>query len=291
MKTLDRFAPAKLNLFLAVTGRRPDGFHELVSLAAPLDWGDTLRLEEAGATTLECDQADLAVDETNLVLRAAQLFRAETRWEGHVKFALQKRIPLGAGLGGGSSDGVAALRALNEWTGFPLDEKRLATLAAQLGSDCALFLGAAPVVMRGRGEITSSAGSAAARISGRRVLIFKPEFSIATRWAFTKLAETPQDYVPASVANARLEAWLANPQASLESLLFNNMERVAFGKYVALPTLLQELRDRFALAPRMSGSGSACFAILPSNAPVAEISAAIRASWGPSAVVREARLV
>ena len=108
------FSPAKLNLYLAVTGRRADGFHDLVSLAVPLVWGDELRVTPTdGAFTLTCNDPAVPVDDTNLVLRAAHSFRTATGWTGGARFVLEKRIPMGAGLGGGSSNAAIALRALN----------------------------------------------------------------------------------------------------------------------------------------------------------------------------------
>ena len=312
------FAPAKINLFLAVTGRRADGFHDLVSVVAPLAWGDTLWIEsgarraesggrradgrrqraEGGAglseaatggegITLECDEASVPCDEANLVVKAARLFREATGWREPVHFRLEKRIPLGAGLGGGSSDATAALRGLDVLAGHPLAPAALAELAARVGSDCALFLHGAPVVMRGRGErVEALPAAAAARLRGRRVLVFKPDFGIGTPWAYQRLAaEAPAGYVPAADAEGRLAAWLADSSATAEQLLGNNLERPAFAKFIALPALLGELRTRFALAPQLSGSGSACFAFLPDNAPVPEIAAAIRAAWGEAAFV------
>src|SRR4051812_40747475 len=113
------FSPAKLNLFLAITGRRADGVHDFVSLAAPLGFGDHLeappRQQGAGPQfTLQSDQAELPVDGTNLILKAAAAFAAATGWRDPVDFKLTKRIPIGGGLGGGSSNAVATLRALNE---------------------------------------------------------------------------------------------------------------------------------------------------------------------------------
>ena len=313
------FAPAKINLFLAVTGRRADGFHDLVSVVAPLAWGDTLWIESgkrkaesgkpeetsrmrgaergeqtaddggrtADGITLECDEASVPCDETNLIVKAARLFREATGWREPVHLRLEKRIPLGAGLGGGSSDATAALRGLDLLAGHPLAPMALAELAARVGSDCALFLPGAPVAMRGRGErVEALPAAAAARLRGRRVLVFKPDFGISTPWAYQRLAaEAPAGYVPMVEAEARLAAWLANPTAPAEQLLGNNLERPAFTKFIALPALLGELRNRFALAPQLSGSGSACFALLPDNAPVPEIAATIRAAWGEAAFV------
>jgi len=296
-QTLTLFSPAKINLFLAVTGRRADGYHDLLSVAAPLDFGDELTAEvqgpksqAAGQFTLECDDPALPVDGDNLVLRAAAAFAAETGWRGAVAFRLAKRIPVGAGLGGGSSDAVAALRALNQLGGARLGVDDLAALAARIGSDCPLFLPGGPVVMRGRGEqVEPLPAAAAARLRGRRVLLFKPAaFGVATAWAYGRLAAAGA-YLPAAEAERRFATWL-DGRAGAEELLFNSFESVVFRKFVALPALLDRLQREFGLAARLSGSGSACFALLPAAAPVAAITAAIREAWGAAAFVRAARL-
>lgn len=294
MQSVAIFSPAKLNLFLAITGRRSDGFHDLVSVATPLAWGDTLhatKVAKAGDFSLTCDDPAVPMDESNLVLKAARAFEAKTSWRGGAAFRLEKRIPMGAGLGGGSSNAVAALRALNELAGGVLTETALADVAAGLGSDCALFVQARPVIMRGRGErIEVLVPAEAARLSGRRVLVFKPAFGIATPWAYGRMVATPGSYLPAAEAEQRLAAWRDDPAAPAENLLFNNMEAAAFGKFIALPALLAELRTRFGLAPRMSGSGSACFAFLPETQAAEPVIAAVREAWGPRCFAIETTL-
>ncbi|MET0261608.1 MAG: 4-(cytidine 5'-diphospho)-2-C-methyl-D-erythritol kinase, partial [Rariglobus sp.] len=180
----------------------------------------------------------------------------------------------------------------NELSGGALDEAGLARVAAQLGSDCALFLKSEPVVMRGRGEeVQTLPAAAVGRLRGRRVLIFKPSFGINTAWAYRQMAAgAPDSYLATAKAETRLAGWIAREDAAAEELLFNNMEVPAFSKYVALPVALECLREEFGLAPRMSGSGSACFAFLPENAPVAAITARIRELWGTAAFVVETRL-
>src|SRR5688500_3614227 len=133
------FSPAKINLFLTVTGRRPDGFHDLVSVAVPLDFGDDLKATGTGTNvdpdsqfTLECAAPGVPLDGSNLVIKAAKAFATATGWKRSVHFQLTKRIPTGAGLGGGSSNAVAALRALNRLSGGLLDEVRLAAVAAAI---------------------------------------------------------------------------------------------------------------------------------------------------------------
>jgi 4-diphosphocytidyl-2-C-methyl-D-erythritol kinase len=293
------FSPAKINLFLAITGRRADGFHDLVSVVAPLEFGDTLWVEpkpEAGHPkpegrfTLECDDPALPTDASNLVLRAARAFAGASGWRGGAHFRLEKRIPPGAGLGGGSSNAVAVLRALNQIAGGPFDAAQLAGLAAGLGSDCPLFVHAGPVVLRGRGEQVAPLPAAAARLRGRRVLLFKPGIGVSTPWAYARMAAgAPRHYLPAAGAEARLAAWL-DGGARAESLLFNNMEEVVFAKFLALPVLLDALRGEFDLAARMSGSGSACFALLQEATPVPAVIARIREFWGPAAFVTETKI-
>lgn len=341
-RTLTLTSPAKINLMLAITGRRPDGFHELVSVVAPLDWGDTLAIEvtagvgaragtrrQAGDFALECDDPGVPLDGSNLVLKAAQAFRVATGWNGSARFSLQKRIPMGAGLGGGSSNAAAALRGLNQLAGAPLTPGELMTVAAGIGSDCALFLHEGPVVMRGRGErVEGLPESVAARLKGVPVLVFKPAFGIATAWAYAQLAAAaPASYVPAAEAEARLARWMAaagkgatgsatalgaahlpagserggasEPPAGValaaggsvvDGLLFNNMEPPAFAKFPALPLMIEQLQREFGVSPRMSGSGSACFVLPPADAPLAGISATIRRCWGQSTFVVHAHL-
>jgi len=288
------FSPAKLNLFLAVTGRRADGFHDLVSVAAPLSFGDDLvteRADDGADFSLSCDVAEVPVDESNLIFKAARLFAQTTGWRGGARFALTKRIPMGAGLGGGSSNAVAALRALNDLANGAASPAQLAAMAAQLGSDCALFLRGAPVAMRGRGERVEDLPAAArSRLSGRRAIVFKPSFGIATPWAYGRMVKRGGDYLPAEEAERRLAGWLAGGGAA-EDLLFNNMEPAAFEKYLALPVMLARLQRECGLSARMSGSGSACFALVPAGVETARVEAVIRDGWGPTATVFVAELV
>ncbi len=290
------FSPAKINLSLAITGRRADGFHELVSVVAPLTFGDTLRAEltgaDDGAMTLACDAPGVPTDGSNLVLRAAAAFVAATGWRGGVRFTLEKRIPAGAGLGGGSGNAVAALRALERLSGITLAPAEAERLAAGVGSDCPLFLHGGPVVMRGRGErIDPLPASAAARLRGRRVLVFKPDFGVATPWAYQALAARPDWYADAAESEAALARWIADDTAPAERLLANTLERPVFAKWVALPALLAWLRERHGVeAARMSGSGSACFALLAADQDEAPLAATIREAWGDAVFLQAAEL-
>lgn len=300
-------APAKLNLFLAITGRREDGFHDLVSVVAKVAFGDTLQIErQAAGFALTCDDPAVPVGEENLVLKAARAYAAASGWSGGAHFFLRKRVPMGAGLGGGSSDAVAVLLGLNRLAERPLAIGPLTEIAARLGSDCPLFLKEGPVTMRGRGErIETLPSGAAARLQGRRVLIFKPAFGISTPWAYGRMVavdrarrdsptlredKASRIYLPPTEAEARLADWVGGSQPA-ESLLYNNMERVAFHKFTALPVLLDRIQQRFGVVAGMSGSGSACFSLLGETTPAEPIAEAIRADWGPSVFVTETRIL
>ncbi len=294
MTAIEVFSPAKINLLLAITGRREDGFHDLVSVVAPLKFGDVLQVEvmAGGGFTLECDDPAVPLDASNLVLKAAKLFKETAGEDRGARFVLKKRIPMGAGLGGGSSNAVAALLALNQVAKNPLTRETLLGLAEKLGSDCPLFLHGVPVVMRGRGEqVTPLHATASARLRGRRVLVFKPGFGIATAWAYGRMAAgAPATYLPGAEAEALLSRWIASGEP-LEKLLYNNMERVAFEKYVAMPVLLEQLREKFNVAAVMSGSGSACFLLLAENSPAEEITRVIQTAWGPHTFILDTEIV
>ncbi len=292
---LSLFAPAKINLLLAVTGRRADGFHELISLVVPLNWGDTLALEpQPGAQkdSLECNFPGVPLDASNLVLKAAAAFRQRSGTEvPPLHFILLKETPAGAGLGGGSSDAAAALRGMNQLAERPLGAEELRACAAAVGSDVPLFLENKPVILRGRGErVDGLSAEAGAALREGKLVVFKPPFGVATAWAYNRLrARGAEWYVPAAGVEKKLAEWLAKP--SWDTLpLENNLELPVFEKFAALPALLQELRARFQLRCQMSGSGSACFALLEPASPRDEIAQTIRAAWGPNALVRFVRV-
>ena len=279
-------AHAKLNLSLAITGRRADGFHELVSLVTPIALADTLTLEPGRSLGLTCDDASLPVDGTNLVLKAAAAYakRRPSAPTGH--FHLTKKVPHGAGLGGGSSDAAAALRLLDQASGNPLGLEVLESLAAEVGSDCPFFVRGQAAIMRGRGErleILSVAARTA--LAGRKVVLVKPPFGIPTPEAYGLLAKLGK-YRPTAQAEAALAAWIAQ-SASDPSVLGNDLAAPVFAKYLALPVGLESFRRATGVNWQMTGSGSACFAFVSDGFDHARLRADVRRAWGPGAWVEE----
>src|SRR5437764_12239066 len=152
MQCIEEPAYAKVNLFLRVLRRREDGFHEIETFIAPMPLCDSLELESAHAFEFRCDEPGLAGDD-NLVVRATRLFFSEINREPKIRLTLRKKIPHSAGLGGGSSDAAAALRALNRFFDGRLSNEKLSSVAATLGSDVAFFLNETAATCTGRGEI------------------------------------------------------------------------------------------------------------------------------------------
>ncbi len=279
-------AQAKLNLSLAITGRRADGFHELVSLVAPVALADTLTLDVGRPLGLTCDDPALPVDGANLVLKAAAAYarRRPSAPTGH--FHLSKKVPHGAGLGGGSADAAAALRLLDRASGDPLGPAELEGLAAEVGSDCPFFVRGQAAVMRGRGERLELLPPAArAALAGRKVVIAKPPFGVPTPEAYGLLVKAGRYRQPAQ-AEAELAAWLARPAAD-PAALGNDLAAPVFAKYVALPAGLASFYRVTGVEWRMTGSGSACFAWVDDGFDQARLRADAVRVWGPGAWVAQ----
>lgn len=286
--------PAKVNLFLAVTGRRTDGFHELSSLVSPLQLGDELAVEiaaGAAADFLECEMEGVPLNADNLVLRASAAFRQRVPDAPACRFVLTKKIPHGAGLGGGSSNAVGAVRAMNQLCGYPLKDSELEGIVAQIGSDCPLFVRQQALVMRGRGErLESLCGDKMRELHGERLALFKPALAIPTAWAYAAYRARGDAAMREGVlAEARLKTWLEGGD-DLSALLFNSLQPVVTGKYLTLAAMLAAISERWQLPVLMSGSGSACFALLPEKFDLSPLRELVLEEWGEGSWFVETRL-
>ncbi len=261
-------APAKINLTLRVKGRREDGFHEIESLACPISLHDTLEIvatEEEGLS-FSCDDASLPVDGTNLVVRAARLFCAAGKIEPHLQIKLTKRIPHGAGLGGGSSDAAATLLALDQIFQTGLGLATLSSMAAEIGSDVPLFLHRSAAQLSGRGERVEPVAFSA-RLP---LLLVKPPFGVPTPWAYRQWKDSRE--IP-GIPRA--------PQEFPWGTLQNDLERPVFEKYLFLALLKRWLLAQPEVAGALlSGSGSTVFAVLLEAEFSAELSARLCREFG-----------
>src|SRR5213080_884619 len=178
-------APAKINLPLRVLGRRSDGFHEIETFIAPISLCDEIKIEHRSGKqkiTFRCDDPSVPKGEENIVVRAANVFFEEIKITSGVSIVLKKRIPHGAGLGGGSSDAASTLLALNELFETNLPREALAKIAETIGSDIPFFIFQSAAVCKGRGELVSPI-KLRKRLS---LLLLKPAFAVSTAWAYAR---------------------------------------------------------------------------------------------------------
>jgi len=276
MATLRVLAPAKINLHLEVLGLRADGFHELAMLMQSLDLADELLLAPSadGRISLRIDRDDLPSDGSNLIVRAAELLRSRAGLpELGTKIELRKRIPIGAGLAGGSSDGAAALVGLNQLWGLGFAAADLHRFAAELGSDLPFCLEGGTRLCFGRGEILEDPGLA--QLPALGVLLIKdPSASVSTPWAYHRCRELRGDFYlddeddfeqrRAALRQGPLLAALRGERSlpplrnDLQSVVEPEVESVRLGL-----TLLREQADARVVA--MSGSGPTLFALYDSG--------------------------
>jgi len=261
--SLEKSSPCKVNLLLNVLGKRPDGFHQLETVMHPVGLCDRLVFERGGrAVALSCGDAHLPVNAKNLVHRAATAFLAAANITDGVRIRLEKKIPLAAGLGGGSGDAATTLLALNELFGRPLAAPALATLAAALGSDIPFFLQNRPALATGRGEKIEPFENFPA-LRGKAFLLIHPGFGIPTPWAYQRLARFPDALNGRPGRAQKLVSLLQSSDLKTAAPEFyNSLEAPALEKYPVLALFQEFLRDHGALAALMSGSGSTTFAIL-----------------------------
>ena len=265
-KAVKQFAPAKINLYLHILGRRPDGFHELETLMAPISLGDTLDIDLIPkGIEFTCSDPALSDAQDNLATRAARLFLEEFKLTTGVRIHLEKCVPVGAGLGGGSGDAAAVLLALRKLTGTDCADGKLAELAARLGSDIPFFIYRAPAVCRGRGEIIEPV-----RLKENyQGLLVHPGFGVPTPWAYKIYAQNPSPGTPG--------------RAFPDFTLRNDLEPPAFGKYPWLPTVKAWFQKQpEVLGSLMSGSGSSVFALTRSAEATGPLRARFLAEFGPA---------
>jgi 4-diphosphocytidyl-2-C-methyl-D-erythritol kinase len=282
-------ARAKLNLSLAVLAKRPDGFHEIESLMVPVTLHDTLtirmsdssdvrltvrfggRLLEPGAAVL---RRDVPTDDSNLAVRAARLLAAEAGETRGLEIDLVKEIPSGAGLGGGSSDAAAALVGAAEVWGIDWPRSRLATLAAQLGSDVPFFLEGGPAIASGRGErLVAVSGMPALH-----AVIACPAAGLSTAAVYTHC--TP-DAAQRGAAERLAGAFVAGDLGTAFAAMHNTLEPPARALAADVGRLLDAMTVAGAVRPMLTGSGSACFALARTAAEAHAIAVRLEAAGWP----------
>lgn len=274
-------APAKVNLFLEVLGRRADGYHELVTCMAPLALADELVFASADQLSLTCDDPSLPLDGHNLVLKAAKALQQQLQTTLGAAIHLSKRIPSPAGLGGGSSDAATTLRGLNQLWNASLSESELMRLAATIGSDVPFFLAGSAAWCRGRGEQVTPFQLGISL----PLLLICPLVGLGTAAVYQSLAAP-------SLQEGKHQA--VSELAMIEAIRTRNLDAIAKALHNCLEApaerclpMIGELRQLFEEAHRqqlclgsmMSGSGSSYFALCRTQAEAQSLARWIQHNW------------
>jgi 4-diphosphocytidyl-2-C-methyl-D-erythritol kinase len=271
-------AAAKVNLALEVLGKRADGYHELATVMQTVDLADRLVLEDADELTLTTTSPEVPTDGGNLALRAASLLREAAKVDRGVRVTLDKRIPVAAGLGGGSSDAAAVLVGLNRLWRLRWPEARLAEVAETLGMDVPFFLKGGVALGTGRGErLTPMMGMALA------LVLVNPGTALSTAAVYGRV--TPAMYSNGARARTMAAALRTRKPARVAASLYNGLEAAVTGVSAEVPRMRAALVAAGALGAVMSGSGPTVFGVARSFEQARQIRARVaRASWGCWAV-------
>jgi 4-diphosphocytidyl-2-C-methyl-D-erythritol kinase len=281
--SLEKSSPCKVNLLLNILGKRPDGFHELETIMHPVNVYDHLSFDRsASGIQLTCSDSNLPTDSGNLVYRAAAGFLEKAKIKEGVRIHLEKRLPLAAGLGGGSGNAATTLLGLNELFGNPLPASELNTIAASLGSDIPFFLQSKPALATGRGEKVQSLEPFQA-MKGAAFLLIHPGFGISTAWAYQTLAHYPKALNGQPGRAEKLISLLRTSDLKTAGTEFyNSLEAPALVKYPLLVLFQEHLRANGAAVALMSGSGSTTFAIAESLSAAEKLADSVREKFGSS---------
>jgi 4-diphosphocytidyl-2-C-methyl-D-erythritol kinase len=259
-------APAKINLRLRVIGKRADGYHLLDTILLPVSLYDEIDISKVrrigGKTvpknrlTVSCNDPLVPAGRKNLAYKAASLILSDAKVNSRVHIRIHKRIPVGAGLGGGSTDAAATLVGLNRLLRLGYTSKRLEEMSLALGADVPFFIKAAPARARGIGERLSPLRD----VPRLWLIILYPNFPVSTAWVYQNLSST----LTKDIGNTSINRSPGSP-ANLKKLLVNDLETVTMGRYPRIGLLKEELARQGAVGTLMSGSGSSVFGIFPSR--------------------------
>lgn len=259
-ETVRLLAPAKINLTLEVLGKRNDGYHEVRMLMAGVALFDELSFKPAARLSLTCDLPALDCGPGNLVLRAARALQKATGREDGAQIALKKRIPLGGGLAGGSTDAAATLLGLNKLWNTRLGLDALRRIGATLGSDIPFCIESGWALATGRGEKLK-------KLNLRRKLhlvLANPGFEVSTKWAYGSLPRlSPPKH---NRSRQAFEAIQARDIAALDRASVNDLEPISAGRYAEIRRLKGLMLEHGAQLTRMSGSGPTVWGLFDSEA-------------------------
>jgi 4-diphosphocytidyl-2-C-methyl-D-erythritol kinase len=271
-------AAAKVNLALEVLSKRDDGYHEIATVMQTVDLTDRLTLEDADTVELRVSDESVPSDGTNLAVRAAQTLRVAAGVDRGVRVALTKRIPVAAGLGGGSADAAGVLVGLNRLWGLRWPRGRLEEVAVSLGMDVPFFLRGGGALATGRGERLESVAA-----GGLALVLVNPRFGSSTAEVYGRV--TPAMYTDGRRAQTMVEALRSRRATRVASNLYNGLEAAVAPSCPEIGRMRAALLAAGALGAAMSGSGPTVFGVARSFEPARQIRARLtRGSWACWAV-------
>ena len=246
-------SPAKINLFLQITGKRPDGYHDLVSLMCCVGLYDTVSLiVGVKEISVSCRHPEVPEDETNLVAAAAALFFNTLNINDGVKISIEKQIPVGAGLGGGSSNAAAVFLGLNRYYGYPFSPDKLISMGRSIGADVPFFIFRKPAIVSGIGDQLKAYQG----LESFKILLVFPGFGVSTAKVYKNLN------LGLTNCEKKLRSFLLNEQSFDPGIhLCNDLEPIAASMYPGIVTAKETLLRHGALGALMSGSGSTVFGL------------------------------
>ncbi len=273
-------APAKINWFLNVLGKRNDGYHDIVSLMQWVDLYDSLAIDHSDKVEVVTESGIRTED--NLVYKAAMLVREKAGINSGVRIALKKEVPMAAGMGGGSSDAAFTVMGLDRYWGLDMGIQELAGLGAMLGSDVPFFFHGPASVIGGRGEIVTPVKLRRPHV----LLLVKPPVEVSTAWAYSEIDRHSSSFSPGEELtkkdnNIKLfcRALEEGDFALLSSIRGNDFESVAVSKYPVIGDIKHGLLKKGALFAAMSGSGPTVFGVFASEQIAKEAMRQMLPNW------------
>ncbi len=260
-------SPAKINLFLQILGKRPDGYHDLITLMCCIGLYDTVSLTfGVKDITVSCDHPVVPENETNVAFRAAHLFFKTLKKNEGVKISIKKQIPVAAGLGGGSSNAAAVFLGLNRYYGYPFPTEELMSMGLSIGADVPFFIFQKPAIASGIGEKLE----AYQNLKNLKILLVFPGFSVSTADVYKKLN------LGLTKCEKKLKSFLLNKQRfDPRYHLCNDLEAVTASDYPVIKTVKEALLNHGALGTLMSGSGPTIFGLFSDSNAASKASHAL----------------
>ena len=245
-------SPAKINIGLNILNKRDDGFHNLETIFYPIDLFDIISICKSDNFSFSSNDEKLNQEKTNLIIRSKELLESHAQVKLNVKIELQKSIPIGAGLGGGSSNAASTLLALNEFFSLKLNSKKLYELALQLGSDVPFFINPVPSFAESRGELLYPLNFKLNKF----LLIVNPGIHVATKWAFS--------LIKPDIPQSSLKSLIEKNNCTVENIMkiaSNDFEKVVFEHFLEIKQIKNKMLEFGAIYTMMTGTGSTVWAM------------------------------